>query len=286
MIRSQDMGNRLALRIGCWTCFAFAAAASLCGQQQVVAHVLDVKGEWHLQGAASRVQAGTALTTGALITAASNLPGDAITIVRDEDMSRQRIACDGTAANPCHNPISIGGAPSNAAAPQSQFSTMVHSALAVLLNKPPAIESHYALTLSRGRETVREIEAVVGLDPSHGILLPAPPADFPAGRYSASITHAGVASSASVQSLFLTSEGRWRPLPISSPGLYEVAIRNSDDEELVDALILVVQAEEYDAKQKKLETMKSRTAAWSGPGAEADEHLYLRAFLLSECGAC
>lgn len=286
MIRSHNMGRSLMPLIGCWSCCALAAAAVLCGQQQVVAHVLDVKGEWHLQGAPLPVTAGTALTAGAIIVAEPNRPGDAITIVHDEDMSRKRIACDATSTNPCRNPINVQGASSDAAAPQSQFAIMVHTALAVLLNKPPAIESHYALTLSRGHETVREWEAVVGLEPSQGIVLPAPPADFPAGRYSVSITRAGVATSATVQSLLLTSDGQWKPLPFSSPGLFEVAIKNADDEQLADELILVVQAAEYDAKEKEFETMKSRTAAWTGPGAQADEHLYLRAFLLSECGAC
>jgi hypothetical protein len=133
---------------------------------------------------------------------------------------------------------------------------------------------------------VREWEAVVSLDPVQGIILPAAPADFPAGRYSAAITRTGDASSATVQSLLLTSDGQWKPLPFSSPGLYEVVIRNADDEQLADELILVLLAAEYDAKEKEFETMKSRTAAWTGPGAQADEHLYLRAFLLSECGTC
>jgi hypothetical protein len=286
MIRWQNMRRSFMFRIGCLSCCAVAAAAGLRSQQQVVAHVLDVKGDWHLQGAASTVTAGTALTRGASIEAPSNRPGDTITIVHDEDMSRQRIACDATAANPCRNPIYIDGASSATSAPQSQFAIMVRTALAVLLNKPPAIESHYALTLSRGHETVREWEAVISLDPAQGIILPSAPADFPAGKYSVSITRAGHTSSATVQSLFLTSDGQWKPLPFSAPGLYEIAIRNADDEQLADELILVVQATEYDAKEKEFETMRSRTATWTGPGAQADGHLYLRAFLLTECDAC
>ena len=44
----------------------------------------------------------------------------------------------------------------------------------ILLNKPPAIVSHYALTMSRGNEAVQEWEEVVVLDPAQGVALPAP----------------------------------------------------------------------------------------------------------------
>ena len=55
---------------------------------------------------------------------------------------------------------------------------------------------------------------------------------------------------------------------------------------MADALILVVPAAEYEARRHEFDAMKSRTAAWTGPSARSDEHLFLRAFLLTECPTC
>ncbi len=281
------MARSLIFRVGCVSSFALLALAGARGQQPpAVAHVLDVKGDWHLQVPNSTVVAGEPLPAGAIISAGSNRPGDSITIIRDEDMSRQRIACDALATNPCTKTIVVGNSSSDAPPAKSELKSIVESAIGILLSKPPAIESHYAVTLSRGQETVQEWEDVVSLDPVQGIVLPTAPADMPSGPYTVSIARNGQASSATEQTARLTSDGTWKPLPLQAAGLYEVSIMNADGDKVADAMLLVVGAAEYELKRKELEAMKSRTATWSGPAARADEHLFLRAFLLSECQAC
>ncbi len=167
------MCRNLMLRAGCVSWCAAIAITSLQGQQhQMVAHVLDVKGEWHLDGTSRLVAAGQGLATGAKITAGSNRPGDAITLVRDEDLSRQRMECDGSATNACRNPIVVQGVAPGVVTMGSQLKSMVQAAISVLLDRPPAIANHYALTLTRGDETVTESEAVVALDPEQGVVLP------------------------------------------------------------------------------------------------------------------
>lgn len=273
------------LRIGLFCCFVVAAVGSL-RSQQMVAHVLDVRGDWRMQGATAAVAGGQGLAPGARITAKSNRPGDSITIVRDEDMSRQRVACDSSTTNPCRNPIDIGAASSAAQPAQGQFSIMVNTALAVLLNKPPAIESHYALTLSRGSVTVQEWEDVVSLDPSRGFVLPAAPQDMPSGQYTVSIVRARDAAPVAQQTALLTSAGTWKPISLAAPGLYEASIMNGDGEQVADAFLLVVPPAEYDGRRKDFDTMKGVAGSWTGPSAQADGHLFLRAFLLSECQTC
>jgi hypothetical protein len=279
------MGRKFMIRAGCAAWCVAAAVAGLPGQQPVVAHVLDIKGEWHLQGSAAPVAAGAGLTAGAAIVAGSNRLGDAITIVRDADMSRQHIACDSTATNPCRNPIVVEEPPSATAA-QSQLKTIVETALGLLLSKPPAIASHYALTLSRGAETVQEWEGVAALDSANGVALPPPPADMPAAKYTVSITKTGDSGTATEQTLMLTSDGLWRPLALKAAGLYEISFTSSDGDQVADELLLVVPADRYDAARAKFDATKARTAEWTGPSARTDEHLFLRAFLLSGCTAC
>jgi hypothetical protein len=159
---------------------------------------------------------------------------------------------------------------------------MAQAAIAVLLDRPPEITNHYALTLTRGKETVAESEAVVALDPEQGVLLPPAPAEIPAGHYSVSITRAGEIPAAAAQDATLASEGVWLPLAVKAAGLYEATIVNADEEQVADVMLLVVPPAQYPSELEALKVMKSHTATWTGPNARADEHLFLRGFLLSE----
>lgn len=270
------------LRAGCVSLWGAVTLTVLQGQQpQIVAHVLDVKGEWHPEGTTELITAGRGLVSGTRIAAGSNRQGDAITIVRDEDMSRMRIVCDGSAANPCRNPIAVSG-PSSAANSQSQLKNIVQAAISVLLSKPPAIVNHYALTLARGSVTVLESEAVVALDPAQGIVLPPAPDEMPAGPYTITSSPVGQSRSSTVQTVLLTSEGTWRPLRCDVPGLFELSIANGDGEQVADVMLLVTPTAQFQAAREAFDAMTTRTRTWTGPNARSDEHLFLRAFLISE----
>jgi hypothetical protein len=276
------MWPNLILRAGCVLWFALAAIPALGGQrEQVVAHVLDVEGDWRLQGATGAISAGQGLSAGARVTAESNRTGDTITIVRDEDMSRISVPCDSSTANPCRNPIVVADASAATPPTQHPIKSIVASAISILLSKPPEIENHFAVTLSRGTQEVQQFEGVIALDPALGFVLPPAAADMPAGQYSISIWPAGNKSAATEQTIVLTSEGLWRPIPFSSGGLFKASITNTRGEQIAEWMLLVVPQARYRALRESFDAMRSRTAAWTGPGARNDEHLFLRAFLLS-----
>lgn len=249
-------------------------------QAQVVAHVLDVTGQWRLDGSSATVVSGEGLAAGARLTAVSNRMGDAITIVRDEDMSRQWIACNTSATNPCRNSTVIPGG--STVAPQGQIRGLVNAALSVLLSKPPAVGAHYALTLTRGMVPPPEVEAVVPLDPAQGIVLPPAAEDLAAGAYTISIGRAGEKTAATELAGQLTSDGTWRPLPWNSTGLFYVTMKNALGERASGTMLLVTPADDYPAIQNRFDAMKTRASAWTGPHARADEQLFLRAFLVSQ----
>jgi hypothetical protein len=152
----------------------------------------------------------------------------------------------------------------------------------VLLSKPPAIGSHYALTMTRGLVTVEESEAVVALDPDQGVVLPPAPEKIPAGRYTISVSRSGQPSTLTSMTGVLAPDSAWRPLQWGPPGLYEVSILYPNQEQVTHLILLVVPAAQYQAKREAFDEMKARTATWSGSNARSDEHLFLRAFLLSE----
>jgi hypothetical protein len=268
-----------------WIFFSLiVCGAGLHAQQPVVAHVLDVTGEWRLHGTAGKVASGQALAAGALIDAVSNRPGDGLTILRDDDMSRQRMACDTSAANPCRSPMIVQASASEQSSGFAQLKGMLQAVVGVLLSKPPAIGSHYAMTLSRGAESVLELEGVAALDAAQGVVLPAPPPDVAAGPYTLSIvrTGNGAASQPVKQSARLTSEGDWRPIALDAAGVYEITIRNAQEESVANLMVLVTAPAEYADKQQRFDALKAHADTWTGPGARNDEHLLLRAFLLSE----
>jgi hypothetical protein len=262
-------------------CPAAACVAVQAQDTGAVAHVLDVKGEWRVDGAASPVSAGQALKAGAKVAAALNRAGDAITIVRDEDMARQHVTCDSSPQNPCRNPIVISAVGGDEPSGITRVKGMVQAALGVLLSKPPEIGSHYAMTLSRGADQVRELEDVAALQ-SEGIGLPALPDDIPAGNYTLSIAHAGASAAPMERTARLSSEGTWPLVALDGPGLYEITITNGEQEKVADLMLLVVPPAELQQKRQDFEAAKARAAAWTGPSAESDSHLFLRAFLLAE----
>ncbi len=256
----------------------------LHAQQRVVAHVLDVTGDWRLHGTAGILAAGEGLAAGVAIDAVSNRPGDVLTILSDDDMSRQRMACDSSAANPCRNPMVVQASASEQSSGFSQLKGMLQAAVGVLLSKPPAIGSHYAMTLSRGTESVLELEGVAALDAAQGVVLPAPPPDIAAGPYTLSIVRTGAGQPAQPvkQTARLTSEGDWRPIALDAPGLYEITIRNAQEDSVANLMVLVTTPAEYAGKQQRFDALKAYADTWTGPGARDDEQLLLRAFLLSE----
>ena len=262
-------------------CVALGFAPAIAGihalPAQVVAHVLDVSGQWRLEGSAAPIASGQGLSAGAKITAVTSHPGDSITIVHDEDMSRQWTACDASAKNPCRNPIVVPGA--SASPRQDAFMGMVQAAISVLLSKPPAIGTHYALTLTRGDQKVKEMEAVVALDPAQRIVLPPAPDDMAAGQYTFSMARAGE-KAATTQTVQLASDGTWAALKCDAPGLYDVSVSNADGEQVADVMLLVTTGPQYQTQQDAFASMKAHTAQWTGPSARSDEHLFLRAFLL------
>lgn len=93
------MRRNLMVRTACLSFWVAVSLTAVQGQQpQIVAHVLDVKGEWHPEGTTELIVAGRGLVSGTRVAAGSNRQDDAITIVRDEDMSRTRIVCDASAS--------------------------------------------------------------------------------------------------------------------------------------------------------------------------------------------
>jgi len=256
---------------------------SLQAQQvQGVAHVLEAQGDWRLVGSSAALTPGTALAAGSQVQVVSAHVGSSITIVQDASLSRTRVVCDSTATDPCRNPLVIAGQTVTSSTGTGQLKNIVQAAFAVLLGNPPAVESHYALTLSRGVEPDRESENVVALDRKGTIVLPVAVPPMPPGTYSVSISPAAVVAPAEEQTVTLGRDGRWTPLHLSKPGTYRLTITDDEGHQLRDLLLLAVLPAALESERERLREMKGAIASWQGPHARSDGHLFLRTFLIAE----
>ncbi|HWG21785.1 MAG TPA: hypothetical protein VG225_14735 [Terracidiphilus sp.] len=264
--------------VACLSLAAGIGSSALRAQQpQAAAHVLDLKGEWHIDASSAPLAAGQSLAAGQKVADSSSHQGDYITIIHDQDMSRQRFVLNGSNGN---SVVVEGSAPVQSNSSNS-FKGMVQAAWGVLLSKPPEIASHYALTLSRGGNAVKESEDVVMLDPAQGLFLPPAPADLPAGHYTLSVSRSGDSASAVEETGVLTSDGSWKPLPLKTLGLYEISISNDDGDPIADVMLLAVAPASYQSTREAFDSIQARARTWTGPHARSDRHLFLRSFLLS-----
>jgi hypothetical protein len=263
-------------------CSCLASCLALCGGtahgQQAVAHVLDLKGTWRIDGG-SAIARGQGLMQGAKIAAASNQPGDMITIVRAQDLSRLQVICDASPADPCRSPFVVQPSSTPAAPATSQVATLVHAAFSLLMGSSPATASQYAVTMTRSFPAEKLQESVVSLSPEGTLLLPHSPGGIPVGNYTLLIVPVG-SSEGTQQKAILAPGGAWQPIPFPAPGLFQISIRDAQDHHNV--MLLVTTENHAEKLSADFDEAKSHTETWSGPSARRDEHLFLRAFLQSE----
>lgn len=262
--------------------FVTLVLATAQGQQpQTVAHVLDLKGSWRIDGQASPITRGQAVAKGARVVAVSNRPGDAITLIHEQDLARQQIVCDDSPTNPCKSPTAVD-APSISAAPATgQVATLVHAAFAILMGSSPSTASQYAVTMTRSVPSEKFQEAVVPFSPDGTIVLPHSPGGISVGHYTLLITPSGSTASTTATAT-LASGGVWQPMPFAAPGLFQISIRDVQDHHIENLMLLVVNPDHAEALQQAFDQTKTLTDSWTGPNARTEEHQFLRALLLSE----
>jgi hypothetical protein len=253
-------------------------------QPQIVVHVLDVKGTWQIDGQSSAITRGQPLARGSRLIAVSGHPGDSISLVHEEDLSRQQIICDASPANPCKSPTLIDHPSSPVPQASGQVATLVHAAFALLMGSSPSTANQYAVTMTRSVPSEKIQEAVLPLSHEGTIVLPHSPGGIPVGQYALLIEHSGSAESKK-QDAVLGHGGVWQPIPFASPGLFHISVRDAQDHPIANLMVLVVPQDQADTAQQAFDETKKLADAWTGPNARTQEHEFLRALLLSQSAA-
>jgi hypothetical protein len=256
-------------------------ASSLSAQTAPVAHVLDLTGTWHLAHSNTLVHGGDAIYADAQLETKATDFGSYITIVRDDDLSRQRIVCENTQSNLCRNPIHIAA---NSGPPpegtQEQIQGMVNNVLSLLLDKHPSTASKYAFTLSRDLPPVIEAEDLLPYNGHEGYDLSQDLHDLPAGTYRCTIDTLVDSQPLLSRTIVISQDGRWSGLQIGTPGLYSVSVIGHDGKRLADLMLLLAPPPTFAQKRRAFDAAKACTAKWQGEEARADEHHFLRALLV------
>jgi hypothetical protein len=254
-------------------------ASHLNGQQtRPIAYVLDVTGNWQIEGQQGAVKAGQPLTAGSKLSTASYNYDNSITLVQYDDASRTRIACENSSRNPCLKPIVVNPAPDSLT---GQFKMLMAAAFTALLEKPPPVASHYSATLGRGKYIIIEREDVVPLDDVKVFSLTGRIPALPVGTYSVEATSNDGRTPPVSARVATLADGSWQAFPIAAPGLYTFSVTDSNGEPRADLIFLFVPVAGYTGARQKFDAVQDRTSKWHGANAQADEHILLRAVLLA-----
>jgi hypothetical protein len=196
-----------------------------------------------------------------------------------DDLSRTQITCEDSSNNPCRNPIVIG--PVSSVALPGRFNSLIRSALSLLLDKPPAVASHFSATLSRGEYAISEKEDVVMISDQNEFSLADSVPALPPGRYTVNATKPDGKTSLLSERITHLANGSWQTVRIPAPGLFMFSITDSDGERRADLLLWLLPSTEYRPAKEKFDAVKDYMTQWKGSNAQADQHLVLRAVLLA-----
>ena len=270
--------QRLRFRALPW--LVIAVAVGLHGQQpQPIAGVLDINGSWQLDGQQGSVKAGQKLFVGDKLSTAPYNYANSITIVHFNDGSRQRIACENSANNPCRGPIVVDKPNSTATV---QGPSLIKAALDLLLGTPPAVLGHDSPTIGRGKYAVAIREDVVDFGNGDGLSLNGRVPILPAGTYTVEASNANGNQTSIKTQISTDADGSWQSLVmVPSPGLYTITINDSQTELRANLLVLFVRAPEYDSARQAFDSVKGQADTWQGVDAQTDENTLLRAILLA-----
>jgi hypothetical protein len=248
-------------------------------QQQPAAGVLEVNGNWQLNGQQGSIKYGQKLYVGDRVSTEEYNYANSITVVHFSDGSRTRIACEHSSKNPCGSPYVVSAPDSNA---DSQRTSLLKAALNLLLGNPPAVLSHDSVTMSRGKYVVAVREDLVDFADGNGASLNGRIPTLPAGIYTIETSNVDQTQPTGKTQISINAAGAWQSLvPVPAPGLYAINISDANGDLRANLLLLFVKTPQYASAKQAFDGVKSQSDAWQGVNAQSDEDTLLRAILVA-----
>lgn len=262
--------------------FAVIVALISCTKNkgvQEIGAVLEVHGNWRMNGEQHRVLEGQAVPADAALEDVKVQTGDSISIVL---LSGERIEaiCDRD-SDLCTKGLHLPGMHANKSPEARQI---VQAVKAVLLDHQPEIARSFSPTVSRGRSSAQDRESVFGFTPGAPVQVGSALVELPS--YDSSIDEIEVTRAADNSSVVSTSPVSWdergaAAITLPGPGCYVVQVVRDDDEVALNLYILAVRADSYQRTSASFEQARQICLKWDGHNREALTHKFLRAYLLS-----
>lgn len=246
--------------------------------QQTFGYVVDIRGEWSLNGKA-KLTKGSSLSVGGVITPAD--PSDAnsfIVIANRAGRIAERRTCSN--GGECANPIRL---PASAGTPPSAFSRFMAAAMHLVAGDP----GKYASFAHRGADLQ---EAVLKLDARKVDLAPVF-TNMPGDRYFVRFEKIGKRQATAAKPLEVEYEwNSQKPAPLTAgglaPGLYKVSVREvsllaPEDGEAADneAWVLVATPKGFAKAAPSFDAALKVTQQWGEQVRRNSVRQYLRATL-------
>jgi hypothetical protein len=248
-------------------------------QPQPVAGILDINGNWQLNGQQGSIKVGQKLNADDKISTPEYNYANSITIVHFNDGSRTRIACENSPKNPCQSSYVVSAPNTNA---DSQGTSLIRAALNLLLGNPPEVLRRDSVTMSRGKYVMAVREDVVDFDDGKGVSLNGRIPILPAGIYTVEASNADRGQPAGKSQIRVDADGAWQsPFLVSAPGLYSINVSDANGDLRANLLLLFVKTPQYTSSREAFDRIKTQAAAWQGVNAQSDEDMLLRAILVA-----
>lgn len=257
-------------------------AAPLAAIAAPAGFVLDLRGEWRLEGATTALAVGSEVPAGGVLRAAKPETRPAITIVASST-GQILLAKKCAAAKDCGGPVPV---------PVAQAGSEAPGAMAVLLEKVAArlrgSPTLYVATITRGERPVAD--AVLELADGRLALAPALGGSAP-GTYEVALRPLPCPGGRECASLELGSNYRWNPASASpleapgvAPGLYELELTRAAPEYLPGPNTAWVRVSTGDRHAKDIAAWKAArdlVAGWGTAVDPATRQVFLRGVLAS-----
>jgi hypothetical protein len=277
--RKSDSGPSTALRAAA-AALVLLSCAGGAAAQQTFGYVLDVRGEWRLNGG-GRLSKGSSLPVGGTVTAADPGDGGGYIVVADRGGNIfDRRSCGN--AGECARPIRL---PATAGSGQSYFTRVMGAAMRLMAGQP----GRYVAFISRGGGGDLQ-EAVLRLDAQKLDVSPVF-RNMPGDRYFVRFESLGRGARAGARPLEMEFE--WdaeRPAPLGAkdlgPGLYRVTVRDvsllapeGGEPSGNEAWVLVTTARGYRKAAPSFEAALNVTRQWGDQVRQTSVRQFLRATL-------
>jgi hypothetical protein len=246
----------------------------------LVGTVIELRGNWRIEGREDRLQAGQGVPAGGIIRPES-LGSEVSISIALLNGAYLGMHCHGANNKGCAQGLHV---PAIYVEQSSRIGGIVQTVMNVLLERTPREGSPFSPTIIRAGRDSERCELVVRVEQGKPVHLDGAVSRIPASEYTCEWSKVTGVNASEQKPIRWDSRSGGPLLPIPAPGLYSVRFINEYREPVLDVALLATPSDSYPAVKASFEHARRACAEWSGPDAADSAHEFLRAYLISLAG--